>query len=303
VNEELRRLYEADQADRTGDGLPSDLRERDRARRQRVTELLDAGAAETGEDHHHAAMVLQHGEDLADYLRAHELALRSADLGYRRGRWLAAAAYDRWLMHQGRPQKYGTQYRGTADGYELYEVDPATTDEERAEWNVPPLAEARRRAADMQARWPIRQPAVTPAASLKVGDLELGVFVFAARTQPPPKMPDPTPFEDGDPVPAWLPPGLTPVRQAQGFGAVDEAGELRVAWHRPAAPMLLGWREEDGPPPQPEAVELRGSTGIACRSALDGWEVLLVGRRDGQRWMVAGRCSREDLVRVAESLP
>jgi hypothetical protein len=79
--------------------------------------------------------------------------------------------------------------------------------------------------------------------------------------------------------------------------------ELRISWHRPAEPMLLGWREEDGPPPQPEAVELPGGTGVACGTALEGWEGLLVGRPDGRRWAVAGRCSREELIRVAESLP
>ena len=66
-----------------------------------------------------------------------------AALGHPAGRWLAAAAYDRWLTQQGRPQKYGTQYRQAGGRWELYEVDAATNDEERAHWNVPPLAEAR----------------------------------------------------------------------------------------------------------------------------------------------------------------
>ena len=152
MNEELRQLYEADQGDRRAGQLSPDVVERDRARRQRVAELLEASAAESGEDLFHAAMVFQHGDGLDDYQRARDLALRAAELGHRPGRWLAAAALDRWLMRQGRPQKYGTQYRVTDGGYELYEVDPATTDEERAEWNVPPLAEARRRAKDLAAR-------------------------------------------------------------------------------------------------------------------------------------------------------
>jgi hypothetical protein len=49
-------------------------------------------------------------------------------------------------MSQGKPQKYGTQYRAESGRGMLYEVDPRTTAEERAEWNVPPLDAARARA-------------------------------------------------------------------------------------------------------------------------------------------------------------
>jgi hypothetical protein len=306
VNEELRELYEADQGDRLAGEMPPDVVERDRARRRRVAELLDAGAGEAGEDYFHAAMVFQHGEDLGDYQRAHELALRAAELGHRAGRWLAAAAYDRWLMNQGKPQKYGTQYRGVGDRYELYEVDPATTDAERAEWDVPPLAEALRHAEDMLARMPRRVAGGfalgAPAVTFRAGDLELQIHVVPASSGPPPQMPAPTPLQDGDPVPSWLPPGLTAARVQQGFGAVDEAGELRIGWSRPTVPMVMGWREQDGPPPQPEAVEVGGGTGILCQ-AVEGWLVLVLGRPDGQRWMVGGKGTREELLRVAESLP
>jgi hypothetical protein len=149
MHQELRDLFEADQADRGSAVLPRDLIERDRSRRRRVAELLDAGAAHIGEDFFHAAMVFQHGETPEDYQRARDLAMHAAELGHRPGRWLAAAAQDRWLMHQGRPQKYGTQYMAKGEVWELYKVDPETTDAERAEWDVPPLAQARARAEEM----------------------------------------------------------------------------------------------------------------------------------------------------------
>jgi hypothetical protein len=94
-------------------------------------------------------MVFQHGTTVDDYWQAHELALKAAEMGYRKARWLAAAAYDRWLMHQGQPQKYGTQYRAEAGAWTLWKVDPSTTDEERARWDVPTLEEAKRRAATL----------------------------------------------------------------------------------------------------------------------------------------------------------
>lgn len=52
-------------------------------------------------------------------------------------------------MTGGLPQKYGTQYRSANGRWVLHEVDPTTSDEERARWDVPPLAEALRRADEM----------------------------------------------------------------------------------------------------------------------------------------------------------
>jgi hypothetical protein len=47
--------------------------------------------------------------------------------------------YDRWLAHQGKPQKYGTNflpvYLPTGTQWVLWDVDPLTTDAERAQWN------------------------------------------------------------------------------------------------------------------------------------------------------------------------
>jgi hypothetical protein len=153
VNDELSALYRQDQADRR-DGLIADIQARDERRRRRVEELVAAGALSAAEDYFHAAMVFQHGSRREHYRRAHEMAERAVELGCRRARWLAAAAHDRWLMVAGLPQKYGTQYRADGDRWVLWEVDPTTTDQERADWDVPPLAEARRQAKEMSRRFP-----------------------------------------------------------------------------------------------------------------------------------------------------
>src|ERR1019366_7713444 len=130
MNKELRSLYEQDQADRQAfeqfdhERLQQML-QRDRARRQRVEELLASEALGTKEDYFHAAMIFQHGETLDDFWQAHELAKQGAELGHPQCRWLTAAAYDRWLMHQGKPQKYGTQYIShNNEPYQLWDVDP-----------------------------------------------------------------------------------------------------------------------------------------------------------------------------------
>jgi hypothetical protein len=143
VNDELRSLLAADQDDRKDGRFAPGAAARDRMRLRRVKELLDAGVVETAEDLFCAAMILQHGSSLDDYWQAHQLASASAEGGHRPGRWLAAAAFDRWLMHQGKPQRYGTQYFAIAgDSPRLWEVDPTTTDADRAEWDVPPLGAA-----------------------------------------------------------------------------------------------------------------------------------------------------------------
>ena len=149
MNQELRRIFEADQRDRTQRPVVEGVMERDADRRRRVQALIEAGGLVEPADYYHAAMVFQHGVELADYWRARELALKATDMGYRPARWLAAAAYDRWLMNHGRPQKYGTQYRAVAGNWALWDVDPETTDEERSRWDVPLLAEAKRRATDL----------------------------------------------------------------------------------------------------------------------------------------------------------
>jgi hypothetical protein len=126
--------------------------ERDRVRRCRVDEFVSAGELATADDYFHAAMIFQHGGSLAYVWRARDLALRAAELGYEgeawwcSARWLAAASYDRWLMWQGKPQKYGSQYVVENGEKLLWEVDPDTTDDERTECNVPCLAEALRQA-------------------------------------------------------------------------------------------------------------------------------------------------------------
>lgn len=69
-------------------------------------------------------------------------------------KWLAAAAKDRWLMWQNKPQLYGTQFKKVDGRWILWEVDPTVTDEERARWNVPPLEEAKKKAEALNARAP-----------------------------------------------------------------------------------------------------------------------------------------------------
>ena len=152
MNDELRTLYLEDQTDHGADLPPHDLAMRDTTRRARVEELVDEGRVQGPDDHYHAAMIVQRGGTPEHSWRAHVLARAAADLGvegaaqWYQARGLAAATYDRWLVQQGKPQRYGTQYQAREGRWELYEVDPATTDDDRASWGVPPLHESIARA-------------------------------------------------------------------------------------------------------------------------------------------------------------
>ena len=144
---ELQELVNADQLDRQSlQGGPESFQkitERDRVRRARVAELLAQGAARTGNDFFAAALVFQHGDTLSDYARTRELAKEAARLGHPHGLWLTAAAWDRWLMSAGYPQRFGTQYRldAASKQMKLYPIDTSVSDAERARWGFPPRAE------------------------------------------------------------------------------------------------------------------------------------------------------------------
>lgn len=154
---ELAALFAADEAEHgavppVGTPEYAALRARDRARRTRALALLDrlrASGAPAPEALYCTAWLLNHGDESAEARLAHDLAREAADRGYAPARWLAAAAYDRWCMYEGRPQRYGTQFVPDGVRYRLWDVEPATTDAERAAWDVPPLAQQLQRADAM----------------------------------------------------------------------------------------------------------------------------------------------------------
>jgi hypothetical protein len=145
MNEQIKNIYEEDQNDRkiweeTGDS--GNVKEKDELRRQMVQQMIDSGQLEEGADYYHAAMVFQHGDRPEDFLKSNELAKKAIELGEERGKWMFAASYDRYLTNtKAEFQKYGTQYKKDkdADSWYVYPIDPNTTDEERAKYNVPPL--------------------------------------------------------------------------------------------------------------------------------------------------------------------
>ena len=97
-NAELKKIVDADQADRRQDWsklTPAEIETvggRDDARNLRTREIIKAGELRTASDFANAALVMQHSDRFSGYQTAHELAVCSMLLGDRgTGRWLIAA--------------------------------------------------------------------------------------------------------------------------------------------------------------------------------------------------------------------
>lgn len=160
VHNELRAMFAGDQADRRAVSARTmtgaELGVRDLQRRQRLEELVADGALVSADDYYYAAFLLQHGTTAAEYRRAHDFAQIAMKGGSRPARWLVAATMDRWLVALGQPQQYGTQYlRIGTHGYAIYAVDPQVSDEERAQYDVPPLGEQLRALTEKNDGWPV----------------------------------------------------------------------------------------------------------------------------------------------------
>ncbi|HVS63941.1 MAG TPA: hypothetical protein VMT85_10625 [Thermoanaerobaculia bacterium] len=96
-------------------------------------------------------MILQHGDSAEDVLLAHILATAAGFQGHENGRWLSAAALDRYLHRTDQPQRFGTQYvKDSVDepwsqgAYERWLPDSL-----RELYGVEPLAEQKQRVEEM----------------------------------------------------------------------------------------------------------------------------------------------------------
>jgi hypothetical protein len=127
--------------------LTTDAAERKKELLAMLPKIRKNGGTKDLED---AAFILQQEGDTTDYRNAHELVLQAIYLGdtSTKARQIAAFTLDRYLVKQGKLQRYGTQvFENEQTGQlELYPVDPSVTDEERAKWGEPPLKDALKRA-------------------------------------------------------------------------------------------------------------------------------------------------------------
>jgi TonB family protein len=142
TNSDLQQMADQDQYDRLHN-VPDEGRH-DVAHRVQVQRLLASQQLRTGRDYYNAAIIMQHGDSVSDYLKANELAKKALSLNPkdRATKTLIAQSWDRYLRHLGQPQWYGTQ-RYVRDGREYMQLLDTTrvTEDERRAYSVGTLAE------------------------------------------------------------------------------------------------------------------------------------------------------------------
>jgi hypothetical protein len=115
--------------------------------RRQTLELISQALVREPEDQYQAALILQAAGDATgaeSCLLGHYLAVQAAEKGHEKSRFLAAAAYDRYLVYSGKLQKYGTQYvTDSLGGVALYPIDSTISDSERVAWDILPLDQLR----------------------------------------------------------------------------------------------------------------------------------------------------------------
>jgi len=153
-NLDMQKIFEADQKPRQ---KPAELtpekwtvvNREDAERRTQTAKLLADGQLHTAEDFNRAAFIFQHGSTSDDYLLAHTLAMIAAAKGDEGSLWIGTATLDRYLQAVGKPQIYGTQFKGTKDATQEPFNRNLISDSLRHELGVPSLAGQ----LDQQKQW------------------------------------------------------------------------------------------------------------------------------------------------------
>lgn len=301
MNEDLAALFEEDRADaqifRGDEAFIAS-----QARRVRVEQLLAQGAVNTAEDYFHACFIFQHGDKLENYAQAHLLARTAGDLGHPRAPYMVAASYDRWLMRQGKPQKYGTNSVGGKDGVRLWDYDPRTTDEERTSLNVPTLAELLERTKQVA-----QNASQSPDPPIFTAELEntcFEIFDLETSTQeeiPVYGVPSYRQVEPADPVPGYLSENLELFRFGKLFGAKSGTGQVVCTWH--PASWRISSSSSGASPGQEEWAAKFADQPKWLDTGKRYWRRLSLVKSLTRCWIVGGILCPEELEKVATSLP
>lgn len=147
---ELEQLFFADQQ-RQQQAQSNDIK--GQSDRQRIFELLANNQITSATGKAYAAIILQHTPKIGktanpykstnpeNHLLSYYLNKSAYEMGYHDAGWYSGAAMDRYLLSQGKPQKYGTHWRlnDTGTRYVMDPLDPNTTDTQRAALGIDSL--------------------------------------------------------------------------------------------------------------------------------------------------------------------
>lgn len=117
TGDQIKHAYQTDQSDRkqlkSFVSIFSSLKQRDTQRLNFVKELYVQGKIKSPAEKFYAAFIYHHSNNSNDYKIAAELAAEAAKTNemkdHYQAQWLKKAAYDRWMVSIGKPEKYNTQ--------------------------------------------------------------------------------------------------------------------------------------------------------------------------------------------------
>jgi hypothetical protein len=134
-----RKLFEADKMSET------QLKAHDIQRSKILEKILPEIDESEIWNCHYACLLLMHSwsNDPKIFKKAHDYAKKAVEMGSTVTKWLYAASLDRWLVSQGKLQKYGTQYDSTTGKILPYDIE--TTEDQRKKYSVPSLKELKNR--------------------------------------------------------------------------------------------------------------------------------------------------------------
>ncbi len=189
--------------------------------------------------------------------------------------------------------------------YRLWDVDPTTTDEERAAWNVPPLAEVLRQAEEHTRRRELARQGVPQAqgpqllASFEVPGLRVEIIAFDERFVHPAPSQERLAREEL-PAPENFPTGWKLYRLGEEYCATTADGQEVINWYNVQQPLSYAWREQEVP--QLEAIQLGDQPAILIKSLYPAFTQLFL-RLGEAYYVVSGQVSLNELLQVATSIP
>lgn len=138
INTELEKLYYEDKNERESNTIQSEkeLTDNTKKRIETLKKMLPAVDTEEIWNCHYIAYLLHHGDSTEDYKLAHYYAKKAVEMGSSVTKWLYAATLDRLLISQGKPQKYGTQFKLIDSKKVYFPTDGTISEEEKIKHGV-----------------------------------------------------------------------------------------------------------------------------------------------------------------------
>lgn len=139
INTDLESLYYEDKEQRESAKTPKQvelLESITRKRVIRVKEMIPFIDDSEIWNCHYIAYILHHSNQVQDYKLAHQYATKAVEMGSSAAKWLYAVTLDRWLVFQGKKQKFGTQYEIKKGNKHYFPSDGTVSDKERSSFGI-----------------------------------------------------------------------------------------------------------------------------------------------------------------------